>query len=296
MTDLFQALGNGILIGLVYALLGLCIVIIYKASEAFNFAVGEFLVVGSFLFYFMFAALKLPLPVAFPLGLIAAGVFGAVVERLTIKPLMTRPPITMTLMTLGLIIFLRASLGLFLSFGGSPGWRPLRLPDISWPGASLIFISDHIWAGILALGTFALVIIFLFRTHWGLAVRATSEDPARAIAYGIDSRFVLLISWAISAACIALAGVMISNFGILSPSSALVGFRAIPVVLIGGLDSIGGALVGGIIVGVVESLVSAYIEPLGPIGFKEVAAYILLLMALFIRPHGLFGTVRIERV
>ena len=116
------------------------------------------------------------------------------------------------------------------------------------------------------------------------------------MAFGIDARFILLIVWAISAACIAVAGIMISNFGALSSMSAIVGLRAIPVVLIGGMDSIGGALVGGIIVGVCESLAGAYIEPMGLIGFKDVAPYLLLLIVLLIRPYGLFGEVRIERV
>jgi branched-chain amino acid transport system permease protein len=116
------------------------------------------------------------------------------------------------------------------------------------------------------------------------------------MAFGINARFILLIVWGISAACIGLAGVMIANFGALSTLSSIVGLRAIPVVLIGGMDSIGGALVGGIIVGVCEALAGAYIDPLGLVGFKDVAPYILLLIVLFIRPYGLFGTVRIERV
>ena len=158
------------------------------------------------------------------------------------------------------------------------------------------FLSDSIWAGILSLLTFGVVILFLFRSRWGLAIRATSEDQAKALAFGINARFVLLIVWGISALCIAVAGIMISNFGALSVGMGFVGLRAIPVVLIGGMDSIGGALVGGIIVGMCESLAGAYIEPMGLVGFKEVAPYLLLLVVLFIRPYGLFGTVRIERV
>ena len=148
----------------------------------------------------------------------------------------------------------------------------------------------------LSLCTFGLIIFLLFRTRWGLAIRATSENQAKAMAFGIDARFILLIVWAISSACIAVAGIMISNFGALSSMSAIVGLRAIPVVLIGGMDSIVGALIGGIIVGVCESLAGTYIEPMGLVGFKDVAPYLLLLIVLLIRPYGLFGEVRIERV
>ncbi|MBU0989505.1 MAG: branched-chain amino acid ABC transporter permease, partial [Proteobacteria bacterium] len=263
-------------------------------SEAFNFAIGEFLVIGSFLFYIFFFDLNIPLLIALPLGLLAAGMVGALVERLTIKPLLGRSPLSMTIVTLGLGFFLRAAVQLI--FGSHSYSFFLELPDITQELGSLLFLSDPIWAGMLSLCTFGLIIFLLFRTRWGLAIRATSENQAKAMAFGIDARFILLIVWAISSACIAVAGIMISNFGALSSMSAIVGLRAIPVVLIGGMDSIGGALVGGIIVGVCESLAGAYIEPMGLIGFKEVAPYLLLLIVLLIRPYGLFGEVRIERV
>lgn len=294
MMDLIQTLGSGVLVGLVYALLGLCIVIIYKASEAFNFAIGEFLVIGSFLFYVLFFDLNIPFVIALPLGLLAAAIAGAIVERLTIKPLLGRSPISMTIVTLGLSFLLRASVQLV--FGSHSYSFFLNLPDITLEIGDLLYLSDPIWAGILSLSTFGLLIIFLFRTRWGLAIRATSENQAKAMAFGINARFILLIIWAMSAVCIAVAGIMISNFGALSSLSGIVGLRAIPVVLIGGMDSIGGALVGGIIVGMCEALAGAYIEPMGLIGFKDVAPYIMLLIVLFIRPYGLFGTVRIERV
>jgi len=355
MLDLLQTLGSGVLVGLVYALLGLCIVVIFKASESFNFAIGEFLVIGSFLFYVLFFndtlpwnkalvlgvviflifayilvvdgglrwrfalplglvvgafifgifffGLKLPglvahplvrFLIALPLGLAAAGLVGAMVERLTIKPLLGRSPISMTIVTLGLGFFLRACVQLI--WGSHSYSFFLDLPDITLDAGYFFFLSDPIWAGILSLLTFSLVIFFLFRTRWGLAIRATSEDQAKAMAFGINARFVLLLVWAISALCIAVAGIMISNFGALTAGMGFVGLRAIPVVLIGGMDSIGGALVGGILVGMCEALAGAYIEPLGLVGFKEVAPYLLLLIVLFIRPYGLFGTIRIERV
>jgi len=294
MVDFIQALGSGILVGLVYALLGLSIVIIYRASEAFNFAIGEFLVIGSFLFYILFFDLRIPIVIALPLGLLAAAMVGALVERLTIKPLLGRSPLSMTIITLGLGFFLRACVQLI--FGSHSYSFFLELPDITQELGDLLFLSDPIWAGMLSLCTFGLIIFLLFRTRWGLAIRATSENQAKAMAFGINARFILLIVWAISSACIAVAGIMISNFGALSSMSAIVGLRAIPVVLIGGMDSIGGALVGGIIVGVCEAMAGAYLEPLGLIGFKDIAPYILLLIVLLIRPYGLFGEVRIERV
>ena len=294
MTDLLQTIGTGTLIGLVYALLGLCVVVIFKASEAFNFAIGEFLVVGSFLFYIMFFDLNLPIFIALPLGLLAAGIVGAFIEWLTIKPLLGRNPISMTMITLGLWFFMRACVQLI--WGSDTYSFFLDLPDITLETEAFFFLSDPIWAGIFSILTFVLVVLFLFRTRWGLAIRAVSEDQAKAMAFGINARFILMIIWAISSICIAVAGVMISNFGALAAGSGIVGLRAIPVVLIGGMDSIGGALVGGLIIGICEALAGAYIEPMGLIGFKDVAPYFIMLIVLFIRPYGLFGTVRIERV
>jgi branched-chain amino acid transport system permease protein len=296
MTDFVQTIGTGILVGYVYALLGLSVVIIYKASAAFNFAVGQLLVIGSFLFYAMFAAFGLPLLIAMPLGLMLAGALGALVERLTIKPLMGKDPVLMTKVTLGLYFFLSALINFVLNYSGSPGWQPLHLPDLTIEAKGLLYLSEQMWAGILSLAAFALVLAFIYGSRWGLAIRAVSQNQARAVAFGINAGFILLIIWAMSAACIAVAGIMIANFGPLSAASAMVGFRAFPVVLMGGMDSISGALMAGIAVGICEALVGAYIEPMGLIGFKEVAVYLMMLVVLFIRPHGIFGTVRIERV
>jgi branched-chain amino acid transport system permease protein len=294
MTDFLQAVGDGVFIGLVYALLGLCIVIIFKASETFNFAAGEFLVIGAFVFYVFFFDLGLPMILALPLGLATAGLVGGLVEWFTIKPLLGRSPLSMTMVTLGLAFLLR-SIVQFI-WGSESYSFFMELPDITVEAGELLYISDPIWAGLFSVVTFVLVLLFLFRTRWGLAIRAVSEDQAKSMAFGINARFILLIIWAISSVCIAVAGIMISNFGALSVTSVGIGLRSIPVVLIGGMDSIGGALVAGIIVGVCESLAGAYIEPLGMVGFKEVAPYFLMLIVLFIRPYGLFGTVRIERV
>lgn len=296
MSYFIQTIGSGILTGLIYALLGLCIVLIYKASGAFNFAIGQFMVIGSYLFYTMFVAFNLPLPIALPLGLFTAGGMGALIERITIRPLLGKDPILMTKVTLGLYLFLSAFLNFALNYTGSPGWQPLNLPDITLESGDILYLSERIWAGILSLLTFGLVMVALYRTRWGLAIRAVSENQSKAMAFGINARFILLIIWAISAGCIAVAGIMISDFGVLSASAAPVGFRALPVVIIGGIDSIGGALIAGLIIGIFESLVFAYIEPMGLIGFKDVSTYIMMLIVLFIRPYGLFGTARIERV
>ncbi len=271
---------------------------VYIIFFDFNLPFLRALILGlplaAIVFCVMFFDFSLPFLVSLPLGLLAAAMVGGVVQRLTIKPLLGRSPISMTMVTLGLAFLLRASVQLI--FGSHTYSFFLDLPDITFEAGYLLYLSDPIWAGILSLVTFGLVIVFLFRTRWGLAIRATSEDQAKAMAFGIDARFILLIIWAISSVCIAVAGIMISNFGALASFSGSVGLRAIPVVLIGGMDSIGGALVGGIIVGICEALAGAYIEPLGLIGFKDVAPYILLLIVLFVRPYGLFGTVRIERV
>ena len=292
--DFLQFFCSGIFSGLVYGLLGLGLVLIFRASEAFNFAVGEFLVVGAFLFFILYFSWNVPFLIAFPVGLGMAGVFGALVEWTVIKPLMGRPHLSMTIVTLGLANILAG--GLQATAGSNPYNFSVSLPDLTLELGLLIFPSAKVWAGIISLVFFCLVLIFLYQTRWGLVIQATSESQPKALCFGINAQTVLLLVWAIAAICIAASGIVIANLGSLSTQTTVVGLRAIPVVLIGGLDSIAGALVGGLIVGIVESLTGAYIEPMGLIGFKEVVPYLVLLIALFIRPYGLFGKIRIERI
>ena len=294
MAFFLQSFFSGMLSGLSYGLLGLGLVLIFRASEAFNFAVGEFMVVGGFLFYLLHFNWHFPFLVALPAGLLAAAVFGAIVERTTIKSLMGRPALSMTIITLGLSNILAG--GLQATAGSNPYPFSLDLLDLTIEVGTLIYPSPQVWAGVLSLVFFGLALYFIYRTRWGLVIQATSESQPKALCYGINAQFVLLLVWAVAAVCIAVSGIVVANLGALSVQTSLVGLRAIPVVLIGGLDSIPGALVGGLIVGVVEALTGAYVEPLGLIGFKEVVPYLVLLVTLFIRPYGLFGTVRIERV
>lgn len=294
MESFLQYLGSGILSGLVYSLLGLGIVLIFRASEAFNFAVGEFLVTGAFLFYVFYFIWHIPLPLALALGLGASAIFGALCERTVIKPLMGRHPLSMTIITLGLSNILIG--GLQATAGSVPYSFSLGLPDATLEIGRLIFPSPRVWSGVISLTFFFLVIIFLYRTRWGLVIQATSESQAKALCFGINAQFILLLVWAVATVCIAASGIVIANLGALSSQASIIGLRALPVVLIGGLDSIPGALIGGLIVGIAESMTGAYIEPMGLIGFKEVSPYLVLIIALFIRPYGLFGTVRIERV
>ena len=294
--DLIQAIGNGLLLGALYGLLGLCIVLVYKASGVFNFAIGQLLIIGAYLFYFFYSGMNLPIYMALPLGIAAAAMMGALIERLAINPLLGRDPIFMTKATLGLFFFLGATLQIGLVYLGSPGWAPLDLPDISLQSEDLVFLSENIWAAVFAIFTFISMALFFYFSRWGLAIRAVSEDQAKALAFGINSRFIIMIAWALSAISVAICGIVISNTGILSPSIAAVGFRAIPVALIGGFDSVFGALIAGCLIGVFETMIAMYVEPFGLIGFKDVAIYILMLIVLMIRPSGLLGTVPIERV
>src|SRR3989304_6606772 len=144
----------------------------------------------------------------------------------------------MTIVTLGLPGVLRSLVQLV--FGAYTYPFELRLPNITVEVGDMLFLSEALWAGILSLVTFGLVILLLFRTRWGVAVRATSESQAKALAFGIDSGFILLLVWMVSAVCIAISGIVISNFGSLSYVTGIVGVRAVPVVLIGGGGSIGG--------------------------------------------------------
>lgn len=294
MEYMVQIFGSGILQGLVYALIAVSLVLIYKSSEVFNFAVGEFCTLGA-VFFFALTALGLPLWAVFVMFLILTAIFAAVVERVIIEQLIGRPPLSITLVCVGLSSILVGGLQIF--FGTNPEPIEMPLPDLTLEIGEALFISTQVWNGLIAgVAMIGLIIFYKFATM-GILMRATADSQVKAIVLGINARRILMITWAISGAVAALGGLIVANGSAVSYDMGVVGLVAIPVVLVGGLDSVPGAVIGGILIGIVESVTVFYVEPwLGLPGFQAISPYIVLLVILFIRPYGLFGQELIERV
>jgi branched-chain amino acid transport system permease protein len=285
-------IANGLLVGMMYALIALGFVLVYKATEAFNFAQGEFVMTGGFVA--AAAAVVLPFWIATLLAVAALVTFCFALERVVLRPLLGRPIIAVIMATIGVASLLRGVV--VLAFGS--GTRaltmpvpdnplflgPIMLPPIDLVGAavSLIFFGVFSW--------------FFLRTRMGLAMRAVADNQQVASAMGIDVRRYFAFAWAMTGVVSALGGVIWGALLGVDNQLAVVGLKVFPVVILGGFESVAGAIVGGLIVGVVESLSAGYIDPLVGGGTKDFMPYVLMIAVLMVRPYGIFGKARVQRV
>jgi branched-chain amino acid transport system permease protein len=295
MEFFLQLTLNGLVVGSIYALVALGFVIIYKSSGILNFAQGEFLLLGAYFFLAMVDTGHVPLVWALVLTIGFSVLLGLAMERLILRPMIGEPIISVIMVTLGLSSILRAVVqGIwgtdtrpFPSFFASDPIHFGALP------VARGYLFSVVAAGVLLAG-FSL---FFRYARVGVAMRATAFSQQVAQSMGISVRRIFAVSWSIAAAVSALAGVLLGTLrGGADASLAVLGLKALPVVILGGLDSVLGAIVGGLVIGVLENLSGGYLDPVFGGGVKEVAPFVALVVILMVRPYGLFGKVRIERV
>jgi branched-chain amino acid transport system permease protein len=297
MSFLVELLVSGIVLGLIYALVALGFVLIYKASRVVNFAQGELLAIGAFAAHFFLVTLKLPFLLAFPLALGFTAVVGYTLERVFLKRLVGQPIISVIMATIGLAFFLDGVLHLTPYGAGSYGY-PSFLPE----GGVTLLGARISYAQLLALGlTLALILAFGWffqRSTLGVAMRSVADDQMAAMSLGVSVAKVFALAWAAAGLTAAAGGVMVGTISGLNLDSLVhIGLKVFPVVILGGLDSIPGAVVAGILIGVLENLAAGFLDPLVPGGgTRDVFPFLVLLLVLWFKPHGLFGTEEIERV
>jgi branched-chain amino acid transport system permease protein len=304
-----QQIATGILNGGIIALIALGIVLIFKSSEVFNFAQGQLVMLGAFVTWWFAGAsedgteiFNLPLWAAVLMALIVMAGLGLLVERLALRPMTGQPLLSIVLMTLGLAAFLDGLTA--ITFGIEPKnnfpapYSPSDVISINFPGAfndTIILKKTLVAAFVVAmLGAFLLMLFFRL-TRTGLAMRATAEDHELARSVGIKVPRIFGFSWAIAGVIATLGGVLLASQVGVSLNLATVVLVAFPAVLLGGLDSFPGAIIGGIIIGLVAALTQTA-KAIEVRNAAEIAPYILLLIILIIRPEGLFGQKRIERI
>jgi len=287
-------ISNGILVGLMYALIALGFVLVYKATDAINFAQGEFVMIAALVVAGALAAGGMPLWLAIFLGLASMVAFGFALERVVLRKLIGRPVVAVVMATIGLASILRgigpATLGagtktLPLPIREAPFiLGPLFIPPIQLLGAgvSLTFLAGFGW--------------FFLKSRKGIAMRAVADNQQVAMAMGINVQRYFGLAWAMTGMVSALGGIIWGNLLGVDVNLSLVGFKVFPVVILGGLDSIPGAVVGGLIVGVVENVSAGYIDPYVGGGTKDFIPYVLMIIALMVRPYGIFGKSIIERI
>jgi branched-chain amino acid transport system permease protein len=287
-------LTNGVMIGLMYALIALGFVLIYKATDAINFAQGEFVMFAGFLTAGAAEIAGFPFWASAVLaigGMIALG-FG--LERVVLRPMIGRPVIAVVMATIGLAAVLRGTATMAFGAGTRALDMPISdepidlglvtLPPIEVVGAavSLVFLAGFTW--------------FFLKSRTGIAMRAVADSQQVAMAMGINVRRYFALAWAMAGVVSALGGIVWGAMLSVDNQLALVGLKVFPVVILGGLDSVLGAVVGGLIVGVVENLAAGYLDPYVGGGTKDFAPYVLMILVLMVRPEGIFGRRRIERV
>jgi len=287
-----QFMINGILAGGLYALLALSIVLIYKSTRVFNFALGEMMTLGAFFLYMFIATFKVPFWLSLPFTIATCLAAGFIIERLALRPLIGQPILAVIMATLALSLMIR---GIIFAVWGSP---TISFPEKILPAKTTmigeIFLSNELlWTFFISIAVFVAMSLFFQLTKTGLFMRATAEGHDTAQASGINVERIFAVTWAIAALIAAAGGILLGNrFGLGIGTLPLVAIKAFPAVLFGGLESVSGAIIGGLTVGILESLVGGYIDP----KFSEITPYVILLLVLLFRPEGLFGLKRIERI
>jgi branched-chain amino acid transport system permease protein len=284
---------DGALAGAVYALISLAFVIVYKASRMINFALGEWAMLGARLAATGLYALGLGLAGA--VGFAGAGMIAVALafNRLVLRRLVGQPLISLIMITLGLGALMRGAAPLV--FGGIPATIPLPITRAPLVLGGVLISVDKLTAAAIATFGIAAVNWFFHRSRTGLALRAIADDQQAAMGVGIDIDRHFSITWAMVGVLSVLAGVLWTSVAGGGFGVVLVGLKVFPIVIIGGLDSVAGTLVGAITVGVVESLTAGYLDPHLGGGFSIVASYLILVAMLFVRPYGLYGRPRAER-
>ena len=287
-------LTNGLLIGLMYSLIALGFVLVYKATDAMNFAQGEFVMMSGLIVVGLLGLLKAPLWISIIAALVGMVVFGFGLERVMLRRLIGRPVIAVVMATIGLAAILRG-LGPF-TVGAGTKPLPLPIPDEPIILGPLFLPPIQVLGAAVSLLFLAGFGYFFLKSRKGIAMRAVADNQQVAMAMGINVERYFGVAWAMTGIVSALGGVLWGNLLGVDVNLSLVGFKVFPVVILGGLDSIPGAIVGGLIVGVIENLAAGYIDPYVGGGTKDFAPYVLMIMALMVRPYGMFGKRIIERI
>ncbi len=294
LSFLLLLLSNGLLIGLMYALIALGFVLVYKATDAVNFAQGEFVMIGGLVVAASLTVWGAPLWLSVALGFASMIGFGFAMERVMLRKLIGRPVIAVVMATIGLASILRGIGPTTLGAGTKS--LPLPIPDEPIVLGPLFIPPIQLVGGGLSLLFLAAFGWFFLKSRKGIAMRAVADNQQVAMAMGINVERYFGLAWAMTGLVSALGGIIWGNLLGVDVNLSLVGFKVFPVVILGGLDSIPGAILGGLIVGVVENVAAGYVDPFVGGGTKDFAPYVLMVLALMIRPYGIFGKKIIERV
>ena len=295
MYFFLQLLIGGMLSGAVYALMALAVVVIYKSSSIFNFAHGSLVALAAFLLWALVVHWHIPLLIAIPLYLAALMLLGFLIQRLILQPLTGQPLMAAVMATIALGDVFAGVVTLF--WPGTGRTLPNIVPSSIVHMGKIVMSMEALINFLVCGAAFIIFLLFFQKTKTGLAMRGTAEDHTLAQSEGIRVSWIFVVSWVVSILIAAVGGILISSqYGVNLASLHGLGMKSLAVVILGGMESIPGAIIGGLIIGVLESMGSGYIDPFVGGGFSEVTPFIIILAALIVKPYGLFGYERIERL
>ena len=294
MGELVQFVITGLTVGMVYALIALGFVLVWKSSGVANLALGQIVLVSSWFTYGMLAQAGLPTWLGFLMVILFAMGMGWLIERGALRPLLTQPILSLITVTLGVAFFIQGAVSFI--WPKSVASLPELFPQEPVHIGSAVVSQEYLWAAGISLVLFGVLSLFFKYHKMGIVMRAVADDKMAVQACGIQVTRLFSLSWMLACVLAAIGGILMSSIGGITYGLVETGLKSFSVVILGGLDSFLGAIIAGPIIGLAENLGGGYLTPLTWPGIKEVIPFIIIIIVMFIRPHGLFGERRIERI
>lgn len=294
MAELLQFVITGLTVGMVYALIGLGFVLVWKSSGVANLALGQLVLISSWFTFGMLVQVGLPFWLGFLVVALFSLALGWIIERVALRPLIAQPILSLITVTLGIGYFIEGIVTFIWPW--SVDALPRLFPTQPLHIGPAMLSQEYLWVAIISLVVFALLSLF-FRYHrMGIAMRATADDQLAVQACGVPVTRIFSVSWMLACVLAAVGGVLISSIGGITFGLVETGLKAFSVVILGGLDSFLGAIIAGPIIGLAENLGGGYLTPLTWAGVREVIPFVIIIIVMFLKPYGLFGETRIERI
>jgi len=289
-----QLFASGIAVGCLYALIALGFVLIIKATDILNFAHGEVIMISSLLCYFLMAKYHFSFLTASLITILIAALLGVLTERVVLRPMLGEPIFAVVMITIGLSIFLRSMAGII--FGHDNYVFPSPFPKEPIHLAGVTLSMTQIWVMICTALLVLIFFIFFKYSRMGLAMRGTANNQETALLMGISTKRIFAMVWGIAFVTAAIAGIFLANVMVVNIGLTFTAISAFPAIILGGLESIPGAIIGGLAIGVIENLAGGYLDQMIGGGVKDVTPFVVLFLMLMFKPYGLFGKKEIERV
>ena len=294
MAEFLQFTISGLAVGMVYALIGLGFVLVWKASSVANLALGQIVLISSWFTYGMLVQAGLPYWLGLPLVIIFALALGWTIERFVLRPLIAQPILSLITVTLGVAFFIEGAVTFIWPWSTKP--LPSLFPEETIHIGTAVVSQEYLWSAAISLLLFGALSLFFKYHKMGIAMRATADDQLAVQACGIPVTRIFSTSWMLASVLAAIGGILISSISGIHAGLMETGLKAFSVVILGGLDSFLGAIIAGPIIGLAENLGGGYLTPLTWSGVKNIIPFIIIIIVMFVKPYGLFGEVRIERI